>query len=192
MQTPAEAHHSWWIPAVYTLLGTVIGAVVGFAADRVKAWFDARKIKHAFLEAVRVELERLQEQLLGLDEMLRGSLAESRNLGTPHEFIVSLKTKVFESQLANLKDLSDALLLDIVHFYSNLALLPSIVESLNERARECRRITDGMDRARELTRMTRPLENALAKLSDISAELSSLLPRLPAKPHPSKRSGNVS
>lgn len=181
MQTPAEVHQPWWVPAAYIFLGALIGAVVGFAADRVKAWFDARKTKKAFLQAIGMELPRLQEQLKGLIEMLSNSQQACRSFGSPHEFAVSLKTNVFDSQLAHIKDLSDPLLFDIVHLYSEVAAIPTLIQVLNERSRDCQRLTDASERARALLRLVPALENGTNGITALNEKISSMLPRLPKR-----------
>jgi hypothetical protein len=46
--------------------------------------------------------------------------------------VLSLRTSVFTSQVGKLSDVHDALLIDVIHFYSDLGTLQQVFDGVNE------------------------------------------------------------
>lgn len=131
-----DSRGPWWVVPFSTLLGVIVGSALGFAANRLTVWLNAKKATEAFLAAIQIELGRLKEQLEFLAEKARQNVDLCSANGTPHTLIISLKTKVFDSQLSNLTDLSDPRINQIVHLYSDVGVVPDTVAYINDRIRE--------------------------------------------------------
>jgi hypothetical protein len=127
MQT--EPSFSWLRPAFFTLFG----AALGFVASQVRDWWKAKRDKRAFLRAVGMELDALGAQLDGSLPDVKGAKERVEGKGrTGPQFALALRTSVFATQIGKLSDVDDPLLIDIVHFYSDLGTLERIIESVNE------------------------------------------------------------
>jgi hypothetical protein len=97
----------------------------------------AERVKPAFLRAIDMELGALGSQLDG--SILNVNLAR-RELATgnghsPH-WALALRTAVFSSQLPKLRDVDDPLLIEIIHFYSDLGTLQQVLEGANKMSDE--------------------------------------------------------
>ena len=137
MQT--EPHFSWLrefaVPAFFTLFG----AALGFIASQIRDWWKARRDKQAFLRAVGMELDALGNQLDATFDEVRGSYERVKGGGTGPQFSWALRTSVFTSQIGKLRDVDAPLLIEVVHFYSDLGTLEHIFESVNEQSAEYHR-----------------------------------------------------
>jgi hypothetical protein len=117
------------IPAFFTLFGAGIGFLISEIRDDRKA----KRDKQAFLRAVGMELDALGAQLDGSLPDVKGSRERVEGKGsTGPQFALALRTSVFASQIGKLSDVDDPLLIDIVHFYSDLGTLERIIESVNK------------------------------------------------------------
>lgn len=78
--TQANTAPSWVqtvaIPAFFTLLG----AVLGFVTSLAKEWMNERSRKRAFLEAIKLELTSLKEQLAASHHQVTESVERSRTV----------------------------------------------------------------------------------------------------------------
>jgi hypothetical protein len=135
MQT--APHFSWLhelaIPAFFTLLGAGVGFFSGQLADDRKA----KKAKTAFLHAIGMELDALEAQLDGsLPEVKAAHDRVAGRSQTGPQFALALRTSVFASQIGKLRDVGDPLLIEIIHFYSDLGTLERVFEGANNTSRE--------------------------------------------------------
>jgi len=175
--TPAGHQQEWWIPAIYTFLG----AVIGFLSDRLKIWWDSRAVKKAFLSAIRVELEGLQEQLTSLKkEVLNAKERLEKSERYPGQFAVSFRRTIFETQLGTLRDLSDPVLLELIRIYSDMSVLPGIIELLNEHGRECIKLWEKPERDGCIKRVISGSKALVETADGFRARISAVLPKLPA------------
>jgi hypothetical protein len=116
------------LPGFFVLLG----AAVGFLAARTKDMLDERRIKAAFLRAMRVELSAMESFI---EESISQAEANARGLASSSERVTiivgTFRNEVFSTQLGNLRDVSDPLLMEIVRLYANLDSLDNGVAQMN-------------------------------------------------------------
>jgi hypothetical protein len=137
MQT--EPHFSWLreigIPAFFTLLG----AALGFFASQVQDERKAIRAKDSFKRAIGMELDALGDQLDASLHEVRATKDRVQARGVGPRFAAALRTSVFSSQIGKLRDVDDSLLLETIHFYSDLGTLEQIFLGVNEHAAEYNR-----------------------------------------------------
>src|SRR2546427_11477681 len=142
----AEPPFSWLHGVVIPILFTVFGTVLGFLASQVRDDRKARRAKKSFLRAIGMELDALGIQL---DASL-GEAAESaervKNGGTGARFAGNLRTAVFSGQIGKLRDVDDPMMIEIIHFYSDLGTLEQIYESVKDADAEYIRTTSDVQR----------------------------------------------
>jgi hypothetical protein len=127
----AEPHFSWLREFVVPVFFTLFGAALGYIATVVSDERKARRDKQAFLRAVGMELDALSDQLDGSFHEVKGSIERIQGgIGGP-QFAWALRTSVFTSQIGNLRDVDDPLMVKVIHFYSDLGTLHRIFESVN-------------------------------------------------------------
>jgi len=133
----AESHFSWLREFLVPVFFTLIGAVIGFVASQIRDYFQAKRAKQSFVRAIGMELDALGNQLDAslLEVTASRERIESRGSTGP-QIAAAFRTIVFTSQLGKLRDVDDALMIEIVHFYSDLATLERIIESLNDTGAE--------------------------------------------------------
>ena len=163
----------WWadhlvIPIMFVLLG----AGIGFGVGQLTGWLERRRTKRAFLRAIRLELQSLQEQLQATLDELEGSKERlQRGVPAPPEIIGAIRNTVFTSQLGRISDLSDPLIIDIVKLYSDLSILTQFVEVLNRHGRELSK-DDGIAQQAQRTR------RVLGDVTGLSLYLHGFLQRI--------------
>lgn len=121
------------VPAFFTLFGSGIG----FAASQIRDYFEARRAKKAFLRAVAMELDALSVQLVDWDRAMKDATAklQSGSLYGP-QFAIVPRTTVFSSQIGRVRDVADPMMIEIIHFYSDLSLVQHAVKILNDDSAE--------------------------------------------------------
>jgi len=137
----------WWvgqllIPGIFT----VLGAGIGFGAGRLKDWLDAEAAKKAFLVSIGSELQGLYLQLQRSQEEVEGGksrFTKDPAKALPPQFALALRTAIFSTQLAKLRDVSDPLVQQVILLYSDLSLLPSITDLLNQQSFEYLKAQNG-------------------------------------------------
>jgi hypothetical protein len=128
----------WWaerlvIPVVFAL----VGAGIGFGTGQITAWLERRRTKRSFLQAIRLELIGLREQLqASLDEVEASIERLQKNVPIPPHLVGTLRNTVFTSQLGRISDLSDPLIIEIIRLYSDLPVLLQIIGALNQHSAE--------------------------------------------------------
>lgn len=137
----AEPHFSWLreigIPAFFTLLG----AALGFFASHVQDERKAIRAKDSFKRAIGMELDALGDQLDASLHEVKATKDRVQARGVGPRFAASLRTSVFSSQIGKLRDVDDSLMLETIHFYSDLGTLEQIFQGVNEHAAEYNRAT---------------------------------------------------
>jgi hypothetical protein len=133
IQTNFSWFHELAIPAFFTLFG----AALGFFAGQLREDRNAKQAKTSFLQAIGMELDALGKQLHdSLGEVQNSANRVKGRSQTGPQFAWALRTSVFASQVGKLRDVSDPLLIEIVHFYSDLGTLEHIFQSANETSAE--------------------------------------------------------
>jgi hypothetical protein len=130
------------VPAIFVALGAVLGAGLGLLAserlEKQKSKRDEDKAKHdkdSFLHAIGMELDALGDQLdVSLQEVKEST--ERVKSGTGPQFAAALRTSVFTSQLAKVRDVDDPLMIQVIHFYSDLGTIQQVIESVNNLSTE--------------------------------------------------------
>src|SRR6266849_343971 len=133
----AEPQFSWMrefaIPAFFTLFG----AGLGFIASQIRDERKAKRDKQAFVRAIGMELDALRDQLnASLQEVKDSTERVKGGSAAGPRFAATLRTSVFTSQVAMLRDVNDPLLIAVVHFYSDLGTLQHILEMVNDLSAE--------------------------------------------------------
>lgn len=129
----AEPHFSWLrefgIPAFFTLFGAMLGFIVGQIRDEWRA----KRAKQSFMRAIGMELDALSNQLDASLYEVQGSAERIRGRSTEGvQFAWALRTSVFTSQIAKLRDVDDSLMIEVIHFYSDLGTLEHIFRAAND------------------------------------------------------------
>jgi hypothetical protein len=107
------------IPAFFTLFG----AILGFFASQVRDAWNARRAKKSFLRAVGMELDALDAQLEASLREIATSEERVKAAGTWASFAGVLRTSVFSGQIGKLRDVDDATMIEIIHFFPTLGRL---------------------------------------------------------------------
>ncbi len=129
----AEPQFPWLrefaIPAFFTLFG----AALGFIASQIRDDRNAKRARESFIRAIGMELDALSDQLdASLHEVKASTARVTRGGGAAPHFAAALRTSVFTSQVGKLRDVADPLMIEVVHFYSDLGTLQQIFESVND------------------------------------------------------------
>ncbi len=170
----------WWLDRLTLAAFTLVGAGIGFAADRFKDWLDARAAKHAFLKAIRLELVALREQLeASLTEVDAGRSRFAANKVSPPQFAATFRTTVFSTQLGKLSDLSDPLIMALIKFYSDIPMLERIIELLNRKSGEAFKATTGVQQTTVIVEILSMAQILREQLSGFLRQIDRLLPKLP-------------
>jgi hypothetical protein len=129
----ADVHFSWLREFVIPVLFILVGAALGFVTSQLRDERKAKRAKESFLRAIGMELDSLHVQFVGSIEMVRRTIGEiSSGNRIDSTFAMKWRTTVFTAQIGKLRDLSDPLLIEIVHFYSDLGILDPIIEKAND------------------------------------------------------------
>jgi hypothetical protein len=133
----AENEFQWLrrsrIPRFFALLG---------ARDRVRRKAAARLLsseegKEVFCPCDRDGTGALSAQLdVFLREVKNARDRVEFRGATGPQFAGALRTSVFASQLSKLRDVDNALLIEIIHFYADLGTLEQIIEGVNDASAE--------------------------------------------------------
>jgi hypothetical protein len=156
------------LPALFTTLG----AVLGFFAWR------ARQAKASFIKGVRIELDALDKQL---DETLREvteSIDRVKQLASSPRFAGIIRRSVFDGQVQKLKDVSDPLVIEVIHFYSDLGLLEQIFASVNDLSVEYARTTSEVQKPAIQNRLLSSLRVLTEKISGFRGQIGPLRTKL--------------
>src|SRR5437879_8028850 len=148
----AEPHFSWLREFAVPVFFTLFGAALGYIATLIRDERKARRDKQAFLRAVGMELDALSDQLDASLYEVKGSTDRvGGGSATGPQFAAALRTAVFTSQVAKLRDVDDPLLISVVHYYSDLGTLQHILEMVNDLGAEFTR-ADGFSGQKETVR----------------------------------------
>lgn len=130
------------VPALFTVLGGALGFFTSQFRDDLKA----RRAKESFLRAVGMELDALSIQL---DDSLREvkESTERVKIGStgPH-FAGKMRTAVFKGQIGKLRDVDDKLMIELIHFYSDLGTVEQAFYASNDCSAEYSRTTSDVQR----------------------------------------------
>ena len=122
------------VPAFFVVIGSALGIIASQLRDDRKA----RRAKRSFIRAIGMELDALGKQLDASLGEVTGSVERLKTGRAPH-FAYAPRTSVYTSQVGKLRDVDDELMIEIIHFYSDLGTLQRIFEGVNEQSAEFNR-----------------------------------------------------
>jgi len=134
----APSDFSWLREVVVPAFFIVIGSALGFIASQLRDDRKATLAKQAFIRAIGMELDALGNQLDASLHEVKGS-AERLKAGRGPQFAFAFRTSVYTSQVGKLRSVDDPLMIEIIHFYSDLGTLQHIFEAVNEHSSEFNR-----------------------------------------------------
>jgi hypothetical protein len=171
---------SWLKELALPVFFTLFGAAIGFALSQVQDSVKARKAKQAFMRAISVELDVIEKQLgvLLKDVNLGGTTVGGR--GRAPRFDARLRTAVYAIQVAKLRDVDDALTIDVIHFYSDLSALEPLFDAANNAGDTYNR-ADSFSGAKDaaLPHARVAIVELGVQIQRLKGELKKLRPRLP-------------
>jgi|SRR5579859_3292784 len=181
----ADAHQFSWsrevgIPAFFVVLGAVLGFFASYHLEKRKANREeqsAKQAKDSFLRAIGMELDALGDQLDASFYEVKES-AERAKSGTGPQIAATLRTAVFASQLSKVRDVADPLMIEVIHFYSDLGTLEQVVASVNNLGVEYNRAEAG-PRLGAQNRLLSGLRVLEEKISAFGNRLRKLRAKLP-------------
>lgn len=167
------------LPTFFTLLG----ASIAFASSQYRDSLRARKSKQFFVAAVRTELDGLEEQLKSMVADTRSSSAELKEGGIGPVFVSSLRTGGYATQIGKLRDVDDILILNVIHFYSDLSLLEPIIERVNEMSSNYNRASGAAERNDTRRQLLASIQFTKEHCESSILELQKLRSELTKTPH---------
>ena len=181
----ADAHQFSWlrevgIPAFFVVLGAALGFLASYFLEKQKASREERQAKQAkasFLRAIGMELDALGDQLDASLYEVKESIERAKS-GTGPQIAATLRTSVFTTQLGKVRDLDDPLIIQVIHFYSDLGTLQEIVEAVNNLATEYNRAEAG-PRLGAQNRLLSGLRVLQEKIAGFGQRLRELRAKLP-------------
>jgi len=179
-----DPHHFSWlrevgIPAFFVVLGATLGFLASYFLEKQKARREERQAKQAkasFLRAIGMELDALGDQLDASLHEVQESIERAKS-GTGPQIAATLRTSVFTTQLGKVRDVDDALMIQVIHFYSDLGTLQEIVEAVNNLAAEYNRAEAG-PRLGSQNRLLSGLRVLLEKIAGFGQRLRELRGKL--------------
>jgi hypothetical protein len=183
-QAEAVPHFSLLREFIAPAFFTVLGAVLGFFASYLRDECKAGRAKKSFLRAVGMELDALGDQLDASLNEVQGALQRVQSGGTGPQFSFALRTSVYSSQVGKVQDIDDPLLIEVVHFYSDLGTLEGGLKIANQVSAEFSRGDPGMH-AKDLIR--RRLNSSLIELENQTKTFAERLRKTRAKLPPAEK-----
>jgi hypothetical protein len=185
----AEPHFSWLREFVVPVFFTLFGASLGYIATLVRDERKARRDKRAFLRAIGMELDALSAQLdASLSEVKASTDRVQGGALTGPQFAAVLRTAVFTSQVAKLRDVDDPLLISVIHYYSDLGRLQYILELVNDLGVEFSGADSFSGQKDEVRpRLLSSLRVLQEQISAFGKRLTGLRAKLPPAKTPDKR-----
>ena len=169
------------VPAIFVFLGTALG----FAAGQGKDYLDSRRVKKAFLKAIRVELSTLRQHLAGTLKDATEAREDLREKGVRKALYLatSFQTGVYTCQLGKLRDVFDPLVLEVIRFYDQLSNLERVKNHITRRSFELAALTEStVDKQKEpplAQDYISSLEEAIKRINKLLLESASLMNKLP-------------
>lgn len=179
-----QSPFSWLQGFLIPVLFTFFGAALGFFASALHDDWNAKRAKQSFVLAIGMELDALGNQLDASLHEVRDSATRVPSGTGPH-FAFALRTSVFTSQIGKLRDVADPLMIEIIHFYSDLDTLERIFESVNGFSAEYTHASAGSgekDSAR--ARLVSGLTELQLQISGFGNRLRGLRAKLPPAEQP--------
>lgn len=177
----AEPPFSWLHGVVIPILFTVFGTVIGFFASQVQDDRRARQAKKAFLRAVGMELDALDVQL---DASFREASESAQRVkggdSTGPRFVGNPRRSVFDGQIGKLRNVDDPMMIEIIHFYSDLAIVEKAFEAANEFGAEYTRTASDVQRPSAQARLLSALRVLQEQISGFRRRLKPLRAKLPS------------
>jgi hypothetical protein len=178
---------TWWLDRVFATPAFLVlfGAALGFGAGRINDWCNARKMKKAFLRAIRVELTTLRQHLSGTlkdasearDDLLQKGIRKALYVAT------SFQTGVYTCQVGKLRDVFDPLVLEVIRFYDQLSNLERVKNHIYRRSFDLAALTgSNADKEKEqplAKDYISSLDEAIKRIKTLLLESEGLISKLP-------------
>jgi hypothetical protein len=166
----------WWVssiavPAFFTVLGFFVG--------QAKDWWQSRRSKQAFLEAIAVELGAITAEFEEAVSHLTTLLVAVQASGHAPQLIPKWGTKVFDTQLGKLSNAADDLIGRTIGAYSAIGRIERIVAMLNENSSEYANARDGNAKAAGQSRLASSIRVLSEEINKTVPTLRALIQRLP-------------
>jgi hypothetical protein len=182
----ASGQIPWWFDRVATpAILLLVGTALGFGAGRINDWWNARRMKKAFLRAIRVELSTLRQHLAGTlkdateakEDLLEKGIRKALYLAT------SFQTGVYTCQLGKLRDVFDPVVLEVIRFYDQLSNLERVKNQISRRSFELAVLTgSNADKEKEQPLAQDyicSLDEAIRRINTLLLESEGLISKLP-------------
>lgn len=131
----ADSQVSWLreflFPALFVLIGAVLGTVFTYFESKFSEDREAKRIRQSFLRAIGMELDAHSDQLDATFNEVDGAIGRVTHGKVGPQFAWALRISVYTSQVGKLRAVDDSLMLEVVHFYSDLGSLQKILEGAN-------------------------------------------------------------
>jgi hypothetical protein len=165
---------SWWLDrVVMPAFLLVVGAALGFGAGRINDRWNARKMKKAFLKAIRVELATLRDHLSGtLEDATEARDALQKGIRKALHLATSFQTGVYTCQVGKLRDVFDPLVLEVIRFYDQLSNLERVKNHIYKRSFDLAASTESSADKKEQSLA----RDYLSSLNEAIKRINTLLP----------------
>jgi hypothetical protein len=178
---------TWWLDRLFATPAFLVlfGAALGFGAGRINDWCNARKMKKAFLRAIRAELTTLRQHLSGTlkdasearDDLLQKGIRKALYVAT------SFQTGVYTCQVGKLRDVFDPLVLEVIRFYDQLSNLERVKNHIYRRSFDLAALTgSNADKEKEqplAKDYISSLDEAIKRIKTLLLESEGLISKLP-------------
>ena len=134
----------------------------------------AKDLWPRFLTMVSLELKEVQEQLVRGRQRAIEARRCFRDSGTLPMLIGRFHTTTLSSQIAQLRNFTDPIVLRVHGFYSALLALEEIQNRLNEQAQEHQRLSTAVDREYAAVRVEAILDNLIQHIDNCQVRLDEL------------------
>lgn len=159
--------------------------MLGFGAGRINDWWNARRIKKAFLRAIRVELSTLRQHLAGTLKDATEAREDLREKGMRKALYLatSFQTGVYTCQLGKLRDVFDPLVLEVIRLYDQLSNLERVKNHITRRSFDLAALTGStMDNEKEsplAQDYMSSLDEVIKRINTLLLESDGLIKKLP-------------
>lgn len=175
---------SWLHEVVIPILFTVFGAMLGFLASQVQDDRKAKRAKESFIRAVGMELDALSDQLDASYYEVKASVVRVKGGGSGPHFAASLRTSVFNGQIGKLRDVDDATMIAVIHFYSDIGTIEQVSKAANDFSAQYNQTTSDVQKSVARDRLLSALRVFEEQIEVFGERLRKLRAKLPPAEQP--------
>jgi hypothetical protein len=170
----ATPDHPSWASVAITTWNILLGAIMGFGFGRLTDRLNERKVRGAFLKAIRIELKTVREDLNGtLTEATVAKKSVESGDGWVLHLAAAFQSVIYVSQLGKLRDVSAPLIIEVIRFYDRLSNLEKIKSNATSSSIELARLTG----AGEDVQKEKPIVAFyVSSLDEVIKRISELIP----------------